>query len=235
MEKKVNSLKRTAHHAGLLYLMWVLTGIYGIIYVPSKTMVEGNAMATANKMLANETVFRTGVINDIISATLWVLIALALYRLFKHVDEHQAKLLVVLVVVQIPVVFIMQAFNLSSLMIFKGEILRTFEDRQRQDLAMFMITVNEQVTTGLVMFWGLWLLPFGRLVYKSGFIPRILGIFLVLNGIAFILYCFTSLFLPDYKELFFKMATPIWTLGEISIMLWLLIKGVKETDLQKTY
>jgi hypothetical protein len=79
----------------------------------------------------------------------------------------------------------------------------------------------------LEMFWGLWLFPFGLLVYKSGFIPRILGIFLILNGIAYVIHFFTHLLLPNYQALVFKIATPIWTLGEISIMLWLLIKGVK--------
>jgi Domain of unknown function (DUF4386) len=234
MEKKANTFKRTAHLAGLLYLIWVLTGIYGIMYVPSKTIVEGNAVATANKILANEFIFRTGVINDIISATIWVLIALTLYRLFREVNERQAKLLVALVLVQIPVVFTVQALNITSLMIFKGEVLGSFESNQRLDLAMLFLTLNDHVNMVLVMFWGLWLLPFGQLVYKSGFIPRILGIFLILNGIAFILYCFTSLFLSDYQALFFKLATPIWTLGEISIMLWLLIKGVKETDRKLT-
>lgn len=227
MENKTYTLKSTARLAGFLYLIWVMTGIYGIMYVPSKTIVRGNAVATADKMLANEFIFRTGIINDIISATVWVLIALVLYRLFKDVNERQAKLLVALVIVQIPVVFFMQAFNITSLMIFKGGILKTFELSQRQDLAMLFLKINDNITIVLEMFWGLWLFPFGLLVYKSGFIPRILGVFLILNGIAYIIYCFTSLFFPNYQAFVFQIATPIWTLGEISIMLWLLIKGVK--------
>lgn len=106
MDNETYSLKKTARLAGLLYLIWVITGIYGIIYVPSKTLVQGDAVATANKILANEFLFRTGIINDVISAVIWVLIALVLYRLFKHVNERQAKLLVVLVIVQIPVFFL---------------------------------------------------------------------------------------------------------------------------------
>ena len=226
MENELNRLKKTARLAGLLYLIWVITGIYGIVYVPSKTMVRGDAAATANKILANEFLFRTGIMNEIISSVIWVLIALVLYRLFKQVNEGQAKLLVALVIVQIPVVFVMQAFKMAALMIFKGEILKTFELSQRQDLAMLFFKINGYATIVLEMFWGLWLFPFGQLVYKSGFIPRILGVFLILNGIAYVLHCFTSLFLPNYQALVFQMATPIWTLGEISIMLWLLIKGV---------
>jgi hypothetical protein len=229
MENKVHSLKKTARLAGLLYLIWVITAIYGLMYVPSKTIVPGDTVATANKILDNEFVFRTGIINSIISSTVWLFIGLTLYRLFKHVNERQAKLLVALVIVQIPVGFFTEALNITSLMLFKGNILTTFELSQRQDMAILFLKINDYVTITLEMFWGLWLFPFGYLVYKSGFIPRILGIFLILNGIAYVIHCFTHLLLPNYQALVFQIATPIWTLGEISIMLWLLIKGVKET------
>ncbi len=227
MENKMHALKKNARLAGFLYLVWVITGIYGIMYVPSKTIVRGDAAATANKILANEFIFRTGIINGIFSSIVWVLLGLTLYQLFKYVNERQAKLLVALVIVQIPAVFFMEALNITTLMLFKGEILKTFELSQRQDLAMLFFKINDYATITLEMFWGLWLFPFGQLVYKSGFIPRILGVFLILNGIAYIIHCFTHLLLPNYQALVFQIATPIWTLGEISIMLWLLIKGVK--------
>ncbi|MCL4417355.1 MAG: DUF4386 domain-containing protein [Actinobacteria bacterium] len=226
-ENKMDSLKKTARLAGLLYLIWILTAIYGLMFVQPRTIVQGDAVATANKILANEFIFRTGIINGIISTIIWILIGLTLYRLFRHVNERQAKLLVVLVIVQIPASFIIEALNLTSLKLFKGEILKTFDLSQRQDLAMLFLKMNDYIIIALEMFWGLWLFPFGLLVYKSGFIPRILGIFLILNGIAYIIHCFTHLLLPNYQALVFKIATPIWTLGEISIMLWLLIKGVK--------
>ncbi|MBK9014446.1 MAG: DUF4386 domain-containing protein [Saprospiraceae bacterium] len=229
MENKVTSLKMTARFAGLLYLIWVLTAIYGMVYVQSKTIVPGDAIATATKVIANEFIFRTGIINGIFSSIVWVLIGLTLHKLFKHVNERQAKLLVALVIVQVPASFIMEALNLTSLMIFKGDILKTFENSQRLDLAMLFRKVNNYITIMLEMFWGLWLFPFSQLVYRSGFIPRILVVFLILNGLAYVIHFFTHILLPNYQELVFKIATPIWTLGEISIMLWLLIKGVKNS------
>jgi len=123
MENKVKSLKKTARLAGLLYLILILTGVYSIIYVSSQIIVQGDAVTTSKNILTNEFLFRTSIISDIISNTIWVFLALALYRLFKQINERQAKLLVALVIVQIPAVFIMEAFNISSLMIFKGEIL----------------------------------------------------------------------------------------------------------------
>ena len=227
MENKVYSLKKTARLAGLLYLIWVITGIYGLIYVPSQTIVRGDAVATANKILANEFLFRTGIINDIISITIGIFLVLVLYRLFKQVNGHKAKLMVILLSVTFPVAFIMDAFNITSLMILKGEALKSFELSQRQDLAMLFLKTTDYGMIVLEMFWGLWLIPFGQLVYKSGFIPRIIGIFLILNGIAYIIHSFTYLLIPDYQTLIYQFAMPFWILGEISITLWFLIKGVK--------
>ena len=231
METNLSSLQKTARLTGLLYLIWVITGVYGILYVSPKIIVQGDAVTTAKNMLSNEFLFRTGIINDIISNTIWVFLALALYRLFKQVNERQAKLLVALVIVQIPAVFIVEAFNVTSLMIFKGEILKTFELSQRQDLAMLFLNINDYGTLTLEMFWGLLLLPFGQLVYESRFIPRILGVFLILDGVALIILSFTSLLLPNYQTLVYQFSMPFWILGEISIMLWLLLKGVKSVHI----
>ena len=226
MENKVNSLKKTARLAGLLYLIWIITGLYAIFYVPSQTIVQGDAVSTANKILANEFVFRTGIINDIISATLWVLMALVFYRLFKQVNERQAKLLVALVIVQIPTFFLMEAFNITSLMILKGEILKTFELSQRQDLAMLFLKINDYVALTLAMFWGLWVFPLAILVYRSRFLPRFLGVWLFIDGFALLVLSFTGLLLPQYKDMVSKIAFPAM-LGEVAFMLWLLIKGAK--------
>ncbi len=229
MENKVTSLKKTARLAGLLYLILVITGVYSIIYVSSKIIVLEDAITTSKNILNNEFLFRTGIISDLISNIIFVFLVLTLYRLFKQVNEYQAKLMVVLVVVQIPAVFIMEALNITSLMIFKGEILQTFELNQRQDLAMLFLKINDYGTLTLEMFWGLWLLPFGLLVYKSGFIPRIFGILLIIAGIAYMNNSLVSLLFPSYNTLVNQPTLLLVAIGEISITLWLLIKGVKNT------
>jgi hypothetical protein len=232
METNVSSLKKTARLAGVLYLFLVITGVYIIMYVPSKIMVEGDAVDTAKNILANESLFRTGIITDLISNTIFVFLALVLYRLFKQINEHQARLMVALVIVQIPAVYFMETFNITSLMLFKGEILKTFELGQRQDLAMLFLKINDYGTPTLEIFWGLWLIPFGLLVYKSGFIPRVLGVLLIIAGIAYMIDSLTSLLLPNYHAIVSQPTLLLVFIGEISIMLWLLIKGVK--DQQKT-
>ncbi|MBK9271085.1 MAG: DUF4386 domain-containing protein [Saprospiraceae bacterium] len=220
-----NELKKTARLTGIFYLLWIFTAFYSLVYVQSKTYVKGDAAATAANFLANEFIYRTGIVNGLIGSILWIFIVLLLYRMFVQVHKAQALLMVVLVLVQIPVFFIMNALDLTSLMLFKGEILKTFELYQRQDLSMFIIKINDYISIALEMFWGLWLFPFGYLVYQSGFIPRILGTFLILNGIAYVIHCLTHLIFPIYQDFVFKLSTPIWTLGEVSIMLWLVVKG----------
>ena len=230
MEINFSSLKNTARIAGLLYLLLVITGVYGIIYIPSQIIVPGDAVTTAKNMISNEFLFRTGFLNDIISNTIFLFLVLVLYRLFKQVNENQAKLMFALVIVQIPCVFIMEAFNITSLMILKGEVLKTFELSQRQDLAMLFLKINDYGTLPLEMFWGLWLLPFGLLVYKSEFIPRIFGIMLLIAGIAYMIDSTIGILFPDYST-FVKYPTLLLVaIGEISITLWLLIKGVKTKE-----
>ena len=153
---------------------------------------------------------------------------LLFYRMFKPVNERQAKLLVAFVIVQIPVAFLMEAFNITSLMLFKGDILKTFEVSQRQDLAMLFLKINDYCTLILETFWGLWLLPLGVLIYKSRFIPRFLGVWLIITGIFYFVLSFTSIMFPQYKETVSNspLAIPA-ELGEVAFMLWLLIIGAK--------
>ena len=231
MENKIYSIKKTARIAGLLYLVLIITGAYSFMYVPSQIIVPGDAATTASKILSHEGLFRKGIIGDVISNITFVFLVMALYRLFKQVNENKAKLMVALVIVQIPALFIMEALNITSLMILKDEILKTFELRQRQDLAMLFQNINEYGVLTLEMFWGLWLIPFGQLVYKSGFIPRIIGILLIIGGVAYMADSFMSLLFPSYRAIYRQLVQQpfffLISIGEITIMLWLLIKGVK--------
>jgi hypothetical protein len=122
------------------------------MYVSSQIINQGDAIATAKNIIAKEFLFRTGIINDLVSNTIFVFLVLVLYRMFKQINEYQAKIMVALVIVQVPVVFIMESFNITSLMIFKGELLQTFEINQRQDLAMLFLKINDYGSLTIEMF-----------------------------------------------------------------------------------
>jgi hypothetical protein len=226
MENNASTLKNTARLAGLLYLLWIITGMYAMYYIPSQINLSGDADSDAQNILSHEFLFRTGIINDLVSGAIWVFMVLVFYRLFKSVNERRARLLVALVIVQIPTAFFIEAFNISALLIYKGELLKTFELAQRLDLAMLLLKMKDYAVSTLVLFWGLWLFPLALLVYRSGFMPRFLGVWLLINGVAFVVMSFMGILVPQYKDMVFKVAFPAM-LGEMAFMLWLLIKGVK--------
>src|SRR5712691_9357852 len=117
--------------------------------------------------------------------------------------------------------------NIAALTLFRGaDFLTVLEKSQRDALGMLFLRLHGQGNVINEIFWGLWLFPFGVLVMRSGFLPRILGVWLIINGLAYVVLSFTGLLLPQYQDLVFRDAFP-FLLGELAIMLWLLIKGAK--------
>lgn len=224
-------LKKRARIAGLLFLVWIITGLFGLMYIPAKINMRGEAADTARNILANEFLFRASVVVDLAGAAIWILLALVFYRLFRQVHEFQAKLLVAFVLVQMPVVFMTDACNMVALMLFKGDLAKALDPVQRQDLGMIFLKMNTSVTLILEFFWGLWLLPLAMLTYRSGFLPRFLGIWLFVNGLAYLVLCFTGILFPSYSETVYKIAFPVF-FGEMALMLWLVIRGAKDGDAQ---
>lgn len=221
-------LKRTARLAGLLFLLWIVSGFYDMFYVSPKIFVSGDPVASAQNILKYETLFRTGIFSGLITNTIWVLLVWVFYQLFRSVNERYAKLLVASVLVQVPVAFVNAGLSIAAVITLKGEILKSFELVQRQDLAMTFLKINEYSVLALVLFYGLWLFPLAILVYQSVFIPRFFGIWLILNGIVYVLLSFAGIVLPEYRDIVFTVGMPAM-FGELVLMLWLLIKGTRNS------
>ena len=227
MDEKTKSLKNTARLAGGLYLISATIAPFSLIYVPTKTIVPGDAAATAEKLLANEMLFRSSIALGIASMILFLFVALVQYKLFKGVNQNLAAIMVILVIVQIPIAFIIDTFSITALMIFNGQSLNELPVDQKQPIAMLLLKMSSNGNFILMIFWGLWLIPFGQLVFKSGFIPRIIGIYLIVNGITYLVTSYAFLLYPAYKPAIDKYSFPL-LLGEPVIMFWFLIKGVNE-------
>jgi Domain of unknown function (DUF4386) len=227
MEENTTLFKRTARLAGFLYVIMCIPAPYALLYVPSHIMIEGNPAATANNILAHEFLFRLSIVSQFFSIIVFVLLAFVLYRLFKQVNMHYAKLLVAFVVVQVPMVFLFETFNFTSLMIARGEILQAVQTEQKQNLVMLLLNLHSYGMMTLEIFWGLWLIPFGQLVYKSGFIPRIFGLCLFIGGIGWVSNSVTFLLFPAYHPFVSQYIMVIGAIGEFPIILWLLIIGAK--------
>ena len=223
----MTSNSKKARVAGLLYLS-LLTAPLRLIYIPSKLFVSGNATATANNIAAHETLFRLGIVSDLFTGTMVIFLTLALYRLFKGVDQDLARLMVILgSLVSAPIYFLNTLNDAAALTLVRGaDFLSVFDKPQRDALAMLFLRLHHHGVVANEIFWGLWLFPFGLLVYRSRFLPRILGVWLIINCFAYLAVSFTGLLFPQYEQMVFDSAFPAM-LGEIAIMLWLLIKGAK--------
>lgn len=221
--------KRTARLAGLLFFLWIVLGFYDMFLVSPEIFVSGDSQASAQNILKYEFLFRTSIFSALMVSTLWVLLVWVFYHLFRPVNERYARLLVAFVLVQVPVAFIKAGLSIATILALKGEILKSFELAQRQDLAMSFLKINDYTVLALELYWGLWLFPLAILIYQSVFIPRFLGVWLIINGIVYVLLSLTSIVFPEYKNDVFNIGMPAM-FGELVLMLWLLIKGVRDKN-----
>jgi hypothetical protein len=227
----MNSTKKTARLAGVLYLVNGVTGFFGIIYVPSRLIVSGNAAATANNILASERLFRVGIVSELICAAEFVFLLWVLYRLLAGVSRAHASLMVILGLVFVPIMCVNVLNEIAALTLLRGaDFLSVFDKRQLEAMAMLFLDLHRY---GYVVGWifGLWLFPFGVLVFKSGFLPRILGVLLIAACFGYLADSLTPLLLPGYADIVGRFASVALTLGEPAIILWLLIRGAKDQPL----
>ena len=228
----MNSLNKNARGAGLLYILGSLAGFVRLIYIPTKLFVHGNAAATANNILAHESLFRWGIVSSLLCSALWIFVTLALYRLFKGVDHGLAVLMVILgSLMVVPLFFVNSVTDAATLLLARGEdFLSVFDKAQREALAMLFLRLHHNLDLANEIFWGLWLIPLGLLVYKSRFLPRILGVWLMIACFAYLAHSVTGFLFPQYEDKVFSIASVI-NLGEVALMLWLAIMGVNEKRL----
>ena len=212
--------------AGLWYLLLVIVGPLRLIYVPTKLFVDGDASATASHIAAHETLFRVAIAGDLIGAVVLVLMALAFYRLFESVDKRLAVQVVIFGGVMPSLLyFVNVTTDLCTLLLVRGaHFLNVFDQPQRDALAYLFIRMHDYQNTAAEILWGVWLVPLALLVYRSRFVPRWLGVWLMINGIAYVIISLTGVLLPQYADQMFTYSKPA-RLGEIALVLWLLIRG----------
>jgi hypothetical protein len=222
------STRNPGRVAGLWYLLLVLAGPIRLIYIPTKLFVHGNATATASNIAAHEWLFRFGIVTDLFCAVILIFLTLALYRLFQGVDQNLAVLVVILGGVMPALIdFVGVVSDSAALTLVRGaDFLSVFDKPQRDALAVLFLRLRDHQNTAAEILWGLWLFPLAILTYRSRFLPRFLGVWLIINGFAYVLLSFTGLLVPQYQETVFNLSQPA-LFAEIAFMLWLVIKGAK--------
>jgi len=223
----MTTLQKNARVAGWLYLLIAITGPFVLLYVPGKLFVFGDATGTANNILAHVFLFRAYIVVGLLSELFFIALVLALYRLLHDVSRELAIVMVILVLIDAPMAFLSVANQIATLAIVQGaDFLSAFDQPQRNAVATLLINIDKLGLPVSEIFWGLWLLPLGLLVYRSGFLPRFLGVWLFINGIAYVVISFTGILLPQHVGIVNTIAFPI-LLGELAFMLWLVIIGAR--------
>ena len=222
--------KKAGRIAGAIYASMVFVGPFTLIYVPNKLIVRGDATTTAANVLNHQSMFGLWIMGDVWMSVIFICLGVALYNLLSGVSKPWALLMLSFILVSAAVGFLNTLNSIAGDLLFRGmDFLSVIDKTQRDAVGMLFMRLHTKGTLINELFWGLWLFPFGLLVYRSGFLPRWIGVWLIINCFGYIVLSPVGLFFPAYYGTAFKLAQPL-LFGELAIMLWLLIKGAKVTS-----
>jgi Domain of unknown function (DUF4386) len=224
----MNSINKTARMAGFLYLIYIVTTIVADVFGRSKLIVFGDAAATAQNIMASEWQFRIGITGDLVSMVFFLLAAWALYVLLKPVNKDLAILFVLLNLGGVAVYSINLLNQFAAVLLLSGaDYLKVFQADQLQSLVMFFLNLHHNGYWIAQIFFGAWLFPLGYLVFKSGFLPRILGIVMMIHCVGWLMTSLQFFLFPGFEVITY-LTYPLGFISEFGLTLWLLIMGVKD-------
>jgi hypothetical protein len=227
---KMTSIKTTARIAGFLYLLQIPLGVFGILYVPNTLVVTKNMATTASNILANEFLFRLSIVSAILCALVTIATAQYISKVLRFVNDNFAKWILIFALIAAPISMLNELNSIAVLLLLKSnEYAIIFTQGQLHSLVSIFLDLHKYGHQIAGIFFGLWLLPMGYLVIKSTYIPKVIGVFLIVTCLGY-LVDFTTFFLyPDFD---IKISEYTWA-GEVLMVLWLLIKGVNLEKFEK--
>lgn len=222
------SRQGTARLAGALYLAMGLPGAFALIAFPRFFLVAGDAKATAGRIAAAPGLYRFSVFADLMCAVFAIWMVMVLYDLFKDVHRGHARLMVGFALGMVAIGLVNTVLMAAPLVLTSGAgYLTTFDKHQLDALTLGFLGLRSQGLHVATMYWGLWLLPLGILTYRSGCLPRVLGVLVVIAGCTYVADSVAYYFLPEYARMIANASTLPQALGEVGFTGWLLIKGVR--------
>jgi hypothetical protein len=218
---------------GFIYLLLGFA-VVRLQYIPT-LFVGRNATLTSNSIAAHEWVFRLGMVSDLLAATASIFLVVALYQLLKHINPIYAVLMVILGGPMPAAVYFCNVLNdVAALLCARpADFLAVFDKPQRDAMMMLFLRLHDYGVFANEIFWGLWLVPFGLLIYHSGFMPRILAVALFIAAAGYLTFSLTGILVPQYVGTVATFATPA-ILGEGVVLLWLVIMGARPQRLAVT-
>jgi len=222
------TIKKTARTAGLLYLIYIVIQALPVVIGSSKLVVNGDATTTAKNIMASGMLFRVGFMADLLAAALFLLTAWALYVLLKPVNKNLALLFLLLNLGGVAIQCFSDLFLIASQLLLSGaDYLKAFPVDQLQAMAMLFLNLNKNAFGIAQLFYGAWLFPLGYVVFKSGMLPKILGIVLMVHCIVWLMNFLQFFLFPGFGAIKY-VSYPLGFISEFGLSLWLLIMGAKE-------
>ena len=219
--------------AAFLLLIISPLAVFGMIYVPSILIVPGDGAATARNIMASESLFRLGIASTLVSQVLGIFWVLVLYQLLKPVNKNMAVLMVIFNLLIVPIAMLNELNQFAVLFLSSGaDYLRVFTPGQLHVLASLFLNLHDYGIKIAGIFWGLWLFPYGFLVFKSGFLPRFIGVLLMIGCFGYVIQSFVGFLSPNLVVYTAGLAA-LTSSGELLLPLWLLIKGVNVEQWEK--
>ncbi len=222
----INTIKKTARTAGILYLLVALFGGFAHFFVRMTLIIPDNAKETAKNIMNSEMLFRSGFVADIIQLTCFLFLLLTLYKLLKNVNSKYAKAMLILAITGVPIACLNMLNQYAVLFFIKKTYLNIFEKDQIDALAMLFLDLHNTGYAIAHIFFGLWLFPLGYLVFKSGFFPNLLGILLMIATLGYLINMLTIFLFPEYEAIT-SFGALYSGIAEMIFIIWLLVKGVR--------
>jgi len=222
----VSSIQTRARRAGVIYLVMSVVGAPTLLFIP-RFIVAGDAAATAHNIAAGEATYRLLMLGGLVGSILFAVLGWSLYHLFEEVDRKQATLLLSLVLVS-ATIGVLDVALLAAPLVFRpgASFLSVFSPSQLDALALGALRVRSFEVRADEALWGFWLVLFGILVIRSGFIPKIIGVLVLIASVGYVAMSAAYIGFPAYVAAVDRVGG-ILIQGELAAILWLVIKGAR--------
>lgn len=210
--------------AGFLYIIVIIVGFFAEAYVPLTLIIVDDMATTITNITTSESLFRLGIVGSLLMNIASILLALALYKLLEPAEKNMAVLMVVLLFFGAGIAMLNEVNHFAMIFLSSADTSSVFTAEQSQHFVQLFHDMREFGAYIAAIFWGLWLFPLGYLIIKSNFLPKFIGIMLIIAGIGYVVDSAILFLAPQLSV----TITSFTFIGEVMLPVWLLFKGVDE-------